>query len=183
MTAAQTAVSTWTIDPVHSSVGFTVRHLALTTFKGRFHTVTGVVEIDEANPRRSSVNAAVEIASIDIRGERLAGHVNSEQFFDAANHPQMTFRSTGVAPIDDRHWQIAGDLTIRGTARPVVLETEYLGQAKHPFSGKTVAGFRAETSINRVDFGLAWNVPMDTGAQYVGEEVRISLEIEAVRQD
>ncbi len=183
MTTTQTAVSTWTIDSVHSSVGFTVRHLALTTFKGRFHTVSGVVEIDEANPQRSSVNAAVEIASIDIKEERFAGHINSEQFFDAANHPQMTFRSTGVTLIDDKHWQIAGDLTIRGTTKPVVLETEYLGQQKHPFSGKTVAGFRAETLINRGDFGLVWNAPLDTGAQYVGEEVRISLEVEAIRQD
>ncbi len=183
MTAAQTALSTWAIDPVHSSVGFTVRHLALTTFKGRFHTVSGIIEIDEATPSRSSVNAAVEIASLDIREDRLAGHVNSEQFFDAANYPQMTFKSTGVTSRDDQHWQIAGDLTIRSATRPVVLDTEYLGQAKHPFSGKTVAGFRAETVINRPDFGLAWNAPMDTGAQYVGEEVRISLEIEAVRQD
>jgi polyisoprenoid-binding protein YceI len=183
MTTTQTQVSTWTIDPVHSIVEFGVKHLNLTTFRGRFRTVSGTITLDEANPENSSVAAEIEVSSLDVPGERFYGHLVSDAFFHGEEHPKITFRSTRVQRKDDDHWTLAGELTMRGATRAVTLALEYLGQSTHPFSGKTVAGFRAETTIERGDFGMEWNAPMDAGAKYVGEQVRITLEIEAVRQD
>jgi polyisoprenoid-binding protein YceI len=99
------------------------------------------------------------------------------------DHPTITFQSTRVEALDAAHWKVTGDLTIHGVTRPVVLDTRYLGQARHPFSGKIAAGFRAETTIDRRDFGVIWNAAMDTGAAYLGERVQISLTIMGVRQD
>lgn len=182
-TTPATGVSTWVIDPVHSDVEFQVKHLALTTFKGRFRTVEGAIRLDEENPANSSVNATIETDSIDVMGDRFLGHMKADAFFWTEQYPTITFASTDVAQVDDEHWRITGDLTIRDVTRPVTLETEYLGQAVHPFSKKTAAGFRATTQIDRVDFGITWNAPMDAGAKYIGEDVQITLEIEAVRQD
>lgn len=182
-TTPATGVSTWVIDPIHSDVEFQVKHLALTTFKGRFPTVEGSIRLDEENPVNSSVTATIATADIDVMGDRFQGHLKADDFFKVEEYPTITFASTDVAQIDDTNWQITGDLTIRDVTRPVTLATEYLGQAVHPFSKKTAAGFRATTLIDRNDFGITWNAPMDAGAKYVGEEVRITLEIEAVRQD
>lgn len=185
MTSAPTStgVSTWTIDPTHTTVEFAVTHLSISTFKGRFRTVEGTLRIDEGNPANSSVTASIDATSLDVLGDRFQGHLKGEDFFQAEAHPRITFQSTGATKVDDSRWRIAGDLTIRGVTRPVVLDTEYLGQANHPFSGKTFAAFRATTEVDRGDFGIVWNAPLDSGAKYVGEQVRITLDIEAVRQD
>jgi polyisoprenoid-binding protein YceI len=179
----QTAVSTWAIDPVHSSVSFAVEYMAIAFFKGRFSEVEGTISLDEANPANSSVNAAIAVKSIDISNERLYGHMMGDQFFDSEKTPQITFRSTKVEKQDDRHWTIAGDLTMHGITRPVTLATEYQGQAKHPFSGQQRSGFKATTSINRLDWDLKWNALLDTGAKYVGEKVDVTLEIVAGKQE
>jgi polyisoprenoid-binding protein YceI len=182
MTTTQTGTSTWAIDPVHTSVEFGVKHLNVSTFKGRFKTVGGSIHLDEENPTNSSVNAEIESNSIDIVQERLFGHVISPDFLGAEQYPKLSFKSTGVQKVDDTHWKVSGDLTIRDATRPVVLDTQYLGQEVHPFSKKTVAAFLATTTIDRRDFGLTWNAVMDSGASYVGEQVTITLHIEAVKQ-
>jgi polyisoprenoid-binding protein YceI len=180
---AATAVSTWSIDPVHTTVGFGVKHLGISTFRGRFKTFEGTIRLDEANPVNSSVTAAIDTASIEIPLERLYGHITSPDFLEAETYPKLTFQSKYVEKVDDTHWKIHGDLAIKGATKEVVLDTIYLGHEIHPFSQKTVAAFIAETEINRADFGLTWNVPLASGGPYLGEQVKITLDIEAIKQD
>ncbi|HEY7295261.1 MAG TPA: YceI family protein [Dehalococcoidia bacterium] len=179
----QTAVSTWSIDAVHSSALFSVEYMAIALFKGRFANVEGTISLNEADPASSSVKAAIDVKSLDIKNDRFYGHMMSDQFFDAETYPQITFTSTKVEKVSDTRWKIAGNLDMHGVSKPVTLDTEYLGQAKHPFSGQTRAGFRATTSIDRGDWGLSWNAALDTGAKYVGEKVEITLEIMAGKQE
>jgi polyisoprenoid-binding protein YceI len=179
----QTAVSTWSIDAVHTSVLFAVEYMGLALFKGRFANVEGTITLNEADPTQSSVNATIDVKSLDIKNERFYGHVMGDQFFDAEKYPQITFKSTRIEKVSDTHWKISGDLSMHGVTKPVTLDTEYLGQAKHPFSGQLRAGFRATTTINRADWDLTWNAVLDTGARYVGEKVEITLETMAGKQE
>ncbi|HLZ72857.1 MAG TPA: YceI family protein [Dehalococcoidia bacterium] len=179
----QTAVSTWAIDDVHSAALFSVEYMAIALFKGRFSGVAGSISLNEADPPKSSVNATIDVKSIDVKNERLYGHMMGDMFFDAEKFPQITFKSTKVEKVSDKRWKIGGDLSMHGVTRPVTLDTEYLGQGKHPFSGQIRAGFRAKTTINRDDWGLSWNAAMDTGAKYVGEKVEIALDIIAGKQE
>lgn len=179
----QTAVSTWSIDTVHSSALFAVEYMGIALFKGRFATVEGTISLNEADPDSSSVNAAIDVKSIDVKNDRLYGHLMGDMFFDAEQYPQITFQSAKVAKRSDTRWTISGTLGMHGVSKPVMLDTEYLGQAKHPFSGQIRAAFRATTSINRDDWNLSWNAAMDTGAKYVGEKVEITLEIMAGKEE
>lgn len=176
-------MATWMIDAVHSHVEFSLDYMGLSTWRSGFRRLEGSLSFEEARPAEASVTASIDAASVDVVNERLYGQLMGADFFDKEHHPAITFRSTRVTPVDARRFKIAGDLTIKGTTRPVVLETEYRGQAKSPFTGKMVAAFRAETSIDKRDFGLAWNAPVETGATYVGERLTIVLHIAAQRQD
>ncbi len=183
MTATQTTTSTWTIDPVHTIVGYEVRHMGISTFKGRFRTVTGAVTLDEANPPNSVVTAEIDAASIDLPEGRFYSRIVDPDFLNAQEHPKITFRSTRVERMDGTHWKVHGGLAIRGVTKDVTLDTEYLGQDKHPFSGKMIAAFNASTTIDRRDFGITWNAPLESGGVYLGERLRITLAIEAIRQE
>lgn len=182
MTTTPTAISTWVIDPVHTNVEVAVRHM-MTMFKGRFRRLEGTISIDEANPVNSSVTVSIDTTSFDVIGERFFNMMMGEDFFRAEQFPHITFRSTRVERIDDTHWTIVGDLTIRDVTREVALATEYLGQAKHPVSGKTIASFRAQTALDRRDYGITWNQLLETGVPYLGNEVQITIDMEAVRQE
>jgi polyisoprenoid-binding protein YceI len=174
-------MSSWAIDNSHSHIAFTARHMMISKVRGRFQNFTGTVEFDEQNPINSSVSVQIEAASIDTRDEKRDGHLSSPDFLDAANHPYLSFVSKRIEVIDASHGKIVGDLTIRGVTREVVLEAEYNGQAKSPW-GTTSAGFNASTKINRKDWGLNWNVALETGGVLVGEEVSIEIELEIVKQ-
>lgn len=174
-------MATWVIDNSHSHVHFTVRHMMISKVRGSFEKFSGTVEFDEQNPANSSVEVQIEAASIQTRDEKRDGHLVSPDFLDAANHPYLTFKSKSVRVLDDSHGEIVGDLTIRGVTREVVLATEYNGQSKAPW-GTTSAGFSATTKINRKDWGLNWNVALETGGVLVGEEVQIDIELEIVKQ-
>lgn len=174
-------MTSWAIDNAHSSIEFTARHMMITKVRGSFQNFTGTVEFNEQTPANSSVNVQIEAASIQTRDEKRDGHLTSPDFLDAANHPYLTFTSKRIEVVDDTHGKIIGDLTIRGVTREVVLETEYNGQAKSPW-GTTSAGFNASTKINRKDWGLNWNVALETGGVLVGEEVTIAIELEIVKQ-
>ena len=176
-----TGVTSWSVDPTHSHVEFAVRHMMIATVKGRFAEVEGTIVLDEANPANSSVEARIAAASIDTREDKRDAHLRSADFFDAENHPYLAFKSTRVETDGDGNFTAYGDLTIRGTTHPVALEGEYLGSNKSPY-GFQVAGFSAKTKLNRRDYGLAWNAALETGGVLVGDEVKISLEIEAVQQ-
>ena len=182
MTTTQTRTSTWTIDPVHSVAEFAVKHMMVSTVKGHFKSMEGTLHIDEANPGASWVAASIDVASIDTGVADRDAHLRSDDFFNAERFPKMTFRSTRVEQVDDTHWRVIGDLTIRDVTREVVLETEYEGQIRDAF-GKQRAAFNAETTLNRRAFGLNWNGLIETGGVIVGDRVRVTLNIAAVRED
>jgi polyisoprenoid-binding protein YceI len=171
----------WVIDPSHSSIQFSVRHLAIGKTKGVFETFTGTVDFNEEDPAASTVSVQVDVASINTKDEKRDGHLKSPDFFDVANFPSLNFVSKKVEVVDETHGKIIGDLTIRGVTNEVVLETEYNGQSKAPW-GTTSAGFSAETKISRQDWGLTWNAPLETGGVLVGDAVTISIELEIVKQ-
>ena len=178
-----TTLSNWTIDPVHSSVEFSLDYMGFSTYRTGFRALEGSLEFDPARPASALVNASISVASIDVTNDRLMSRLMDPDLLGGKEHPTITFESTRVEAVDPAHWKVTGDLTIHGVARPVALDTRYLGQAKHPFSGKIAAAFRAETAIDRRDFGVTWNAAMDTGGAYLGERVQISLSIMAIRQD
>jgi polyisoprenoid-binding protein YceI len=185
MSAVETpapARTTWSIDPTHSSVEFAVRHLMISTVKGRFNAVEGTIVLDEANPAASTAEITVQAASIDTREPQRDAHLRSADFFDVEKYPTLTFRSTGVNDVTADGFTLAGDLTIHGVTRPVTLEVVNEGRGKDPWGGER-AGFAATTRIKRSDFGLTWNQLLETGGIAVGDEVKISLDVELVKKN
>jgi polyisoprenoid-binding protein YceI len=178
-----TTLSSWTIDPVHSSVEFSLDYMGFSTYRTGFRALEGSLQFDAARPGASSVTASIPVASVDVTNERLMSRLMDPDLLGGTEHPTITFESTRVEAVDPSHWKVTGDLTIHGVAHSVVLDTRYLGQVTHPFSKKIAAAFRAETAIDRRDFGVTWNAAMDAGGAYLGERVQISLAILAVRQD
>ena len=177
------ATTTWTIDPAHTLVEFSAKHMMITTVKGRFADVKGTVVIDEANPDRSSVEAEMAVASISTGVEQRDGHLRSADFLDADNFPAITFvsrRVEGAYTVPGETFRVVGDLTIRGTTREVTLEASYDGRGRDPWGGERVS-FNATTKIDRRDFGLTWNQALETGGILVGNEIKISLEVQAVK--
>ncbi|HEX8959358.1 MAG TPA: YceI family protein [Solirubrobacterales bacterium] len=172
----------WQIDTAHSQVEFSVRHMMISNVRGRFETLTGTVEFDEADPARSTVDVQIEAASINTRDPRRDGHLKSPDFFDAENYPYITFKSKSVEPTSKTTGKIVGDLTIRGVTREVVLDVEYQGLAKSPW-GTTSAGFSAETKISRKEWGLNWNQALETGGWLVGDDIKVGIELEIVKQE
>jgi polyisoprenoid-binding protein YceI len=172
---------TWTIDPVHSEVSFVVRHMMVSKVRGRFDKFEGTIVTAE-NPLESSVTATVDVSSINTGQEQRDAHIRSADFFDAENHPAMTFTSTGVRPEGD-HFLLDGDLTIRGVTKPVTFRLEVSGFGPDAYGG-TRAGFSAATEINRHDFGVSFNGPIPgvPGGVAVSDKVTINLEIEGVLQ-
>lgn len=171
----------WNIDNSHSSAEFSVRHMMITTVKGRFCNLSGWVDYDEANPANSSVEAVIETASIDTRDEGRDNHLRSADFFDAENYPTLTFKSKQVKLNNETSGKITGGLTIRGVTREVTFDVEYFGQQTNPW-GKTIAGFSGKTKINREDYGLTWNVALETGGVLVGKDINIHVELQTVKE-
>lgn len=176
--------SVWAIDPSHSVVEFSAKHMMITTVRGQFGAVEGKIVLDEENPRQSSVEVEIDAAGIDTRAEQRDAHLRSAEFLDVENFPKLTFRSRRLAgewkqPGD--RFQLIGELTIRGTSREVTLDATYEGTGKDPWGGERVS-FSADTKIDRRDFGLVWNVGLEAGGVLVGHDIRIHLEAQAVRQ-
>lgn len=167
----------WIVDPAHSEVGFVVRHMMIAKVKGRFSGVSGTVTVAE-NVLESTVEATAEAATIDTRDEGRDAHLRSGDFFDAEKFPTLTFRSTGIRE-QGGDYLLDGDLTIRDVTKPVTFALEYNGAATNPMTGGQTAGFSAETEINRKDFGLTWNVAVESGGVLVADKVKIVLDIEA----
>jgi polyisoprenoid-binding protein YceI len=177
---APTTLSTWAIDSAHSSVEFSVKHLMVSTVKGRFHDVAGVLGIDEQDPSRSSISAAIRVASVDTGVGQRDDHLRSDDFFNAASFPEITFKSTKIDGSGEA-WRMTGDLTIRDVTRPVELDVEFEGRGPDAWGGER-AGFSATTKINRKDFGVNWNAAIEAGGFVVGDQVKIAINIEAVKQ-
>lgn len=180
-TEALAKTSKWTADPMHSIAEFAVKHLVVTTVKGRFRDLEATLEIDEANPENSSVEAKIAVASIDTNVEARDADLRSDNFFSAEQFPYITFRSTQVERLNKERFRLTGDLTIRDVTKQVVLDGEYDGQIDDPYGNKR-AGFTATTEISRKEFGIGWNQLIESGGAVVGDNVKITLHIEAVRQ-
>lgn len=173
---------TYNIDTQHSSAQFKVRHMMIANVKGEFDKVSGTVEFDTANPGHASVEAMVDVASISTRETDRDNHLKSPDFFDVAKYPTITFRSTKVHPAANGEYKISGDLTIRGVTRPVTLDVESLtDEIKDPW-GFMRRGATAMTKINRKDFGMEFNIPLDAGGFVVGDHIDITLDIEMTRK-
>lgn len=168
---------TWTIDPSHSEVSFTVRHLMVSKVRGTFRTFSGALQIAE-DPAASSVTAEIDMNSIDTRDETRDNHLRTKDFFEIESYPTMTYRSTAIRP-NGSDYVVDGELTLHGVTRPVELALEFNGVGSDPWGGSR-AGFSASTSINRNDFGVDIKMPLDGGGVVVGEKISIHLEVEAV---
>ena len=171
----------WAIDAAPTEVNFTVRHMMISNVRGQFQKLSGTVEFDETHPAATKVDVQIEVASINTKDAKRDDHLKSPDFFDAAQYPYITFKSQRVEVQDANYARLSGDLTIRDVTKEVTLEVEYNGTAKSPW-GTLNAGFSAKTRINRKDWGLNWNVALETGGILVGDQINISIELEIVKQ-
>lgn len=167
---------TWTIDPAHTAVGFSARHLVAARVRGSFKSFSGVIEMGD-QPEDSSVSVSIDAASIDTGVEDRDAHLRSEDFLDVDNYPTLDFVSNAVRPVAGGY-EVDGNLTIRGTTRPVTLDMVYSGVMQDPW-GNEKAIFSATTKINREVFGLTWNAPLEAGGWLVGKDVEIEIEVQA----
>jgi polyisoprenoid-binding protein YceI len=180
---ATQARTTWNLDPAHSLVEFSAKHMMITTVKGRFAEVRGALALDNEQPDVSSVAVEIAAASIDTRVEQRDQHLRSADFLDAENYPLITFRSRRIegAPLTAHsEFRVIGDLTIRGVTREVTLAASYEGQGRDPWGGDRVS-FSANAKIDRRDFGLTWNAALETGGVLVSNEIKIHIEAQAVK--
>jgi polyisoprenoid-binding protein YceI len=174
-------MSQWTLDTTHSSAEFSTKHMMIATVRGSLKVLEGVIEYDPANPAAASVQATLDVASLNSGLGDRDGHLKSPDFLDVATYPTITFKSTSVVPQGEGSAHIHGDLTIRGVTKPVVLAATFEGAATSPFDQSERAGFTAETRINREEWGLTWNVALEAGGVLVGKDIKIALEVEAVK--
>lgn len=178
MTTATSTKTTYNIDKAHSEATFQVRHL-LTKVRGRFSDFEGAIEYNELQPEQSSVNVSIKAASIDTSERDRDTHLRSADFFDVEKFPALTFTSRRITGKGDQRFDVTGDLTIHGVTRPVTFDVTLLGKAKDPWGNERIA-FEAETAINRKEYGLNWNAALETGGFLVGDEVKISLSVQAI---
>jgi polyisoprenoid-binding protein YceI len=171
----------WVIDSAHTRANFSVRHLMISNVRGQFDKISGNVDFNEADPTKSHVEVKIDASSIDTKDEKRDGHLKSPDFLDVAEFPFIEFKSKRVQKVDNNSAKLFGDLTIRGTTKEVVLDVDYNGQGKTPW-GTTNAGFSATTKINRKDWNLNWNVALETGGFLVGDDIKIEIEAEIVKQ-
>jgi polyisoprenoid-binding protein YceI len=170
--------ATWNIDPIHSEVGFSVRHMMVSKVRGRFSTFTGQI-VTAADPAQSSVTAEIDLSSISTGQEQRDAHIRSADFFEVETYPTMTYRSTGVRA-DDGEYILDGELTLKGVTRSVPLHLELNGFGPDPYGGTRV-GFTATGEINRRDFNVNFSAPMQNGGAVVADKIQLHLEIEAVK--
>lgn len=175
------ASAAWHVDPSHVEAGFAVRHLMISTVKGRFSGISGRVTVTGDDFATASVEATIDVNTIDTREPKRDEHLRSADFFDVARFPTMTFRSRRVDRSTKNHYRLIGDLTIRDVTREVVFDVMGEGLVRDPW-GSERAGFSATAVLNRKDFGLTWNVALETGGVLVGDDVKLSIDVELVRQ-
>src|SRR5436853_266920 len=166
------------IDGAHTSVEFVGRHLMITKVRGRFSDVRGQITIDD-EPTKSHVEVEIGVASVSTGNGDRDAHLKSGDFFDVEHYPTISFASTAVKPLRDNTWELVGDLTVHGTTNPVTLQVDFDGGGASPMGDERI-GFSAATDVNREDFGLTWNVALETGGLLVGKTVRVELAVQAI---
>ncbi|AOT61215.1 MULTISPECIES: YceI family protein [Streptomyces] len=171
---------TYTIDTAHSTLGFTARHAMITNVRGAFTDYEGTLTLDGSDPAASAASLDIRMASVDTGSADRDGHLRGADFFDAERFPLMTFRSTSAEALGGSDYRIHGDLTIKGTTRPVAIDLEFNGAAKDPFGNERV-GFEGRAEILRSDWGLTWNAALETGGVLVSDKIKLTFEISAIR--
>jgi polyisoprenoid-binding protein YceI len=172
---------TWNIDPTHSEIGFSVRHMMISKVRGQFKSFDGNLHIDAYNPANSSISGSITVASIDTREEQRDAHLRSADFFDVDNFPKMRFESTRIEHLSGNRYKVYGTLTIKDVTREIAFDVTDEGKGQDPW-GNQRWGVSAITRINRKDFGLTWNVALETGGWLVGDEVTIDAAVQLVYQ-
>ncbi|MBI2957140.1 MAG: YceI family protein [Acidobacteria bacterium] len=179
---------TWTLEPGHSAAEFRARHMMVTWVRGHFPNVRGTLVFDPAAPRNASVEVTIDARLLCTGEAERDAHLRGADFLDVENHPHIRFRSTAVEQLGPAEFKVAGELTLRGVTRPVTLDARFLGQWQTPYwvgnedkGPVTRAGFLATATINRQDFGVHWNAPLENGGVVVGNEVHLTLDVEALR--
>jgi polyisoprenoid-binding protein YceI len=178
---AQAQTKDWKIDPAHSEADFGIKHMAVSTVHGSFHKLSGVVKFDPADVSKSGVEATIDVSTVDTGVAARDTHLKSPDFFDVEKFPTMTFKSTSVRKAGGGY-DVAGDLTLHGVTKPVVLKLETPGKEQAGQKGELHRGFTATTTINRKDFGLTWNGTLKSGDAVLGDDVKIEIDIDAVQQ-
>lgn len=174
-------MATWIIDPVHSEIGFKVKHLVVSTVSGKFASFEGKIESSKEDFNDAKIDFSADINSITTSNEQRDGHLKSADFFDAANHQKLTFKSTKIEKKGDNDYKVTGDLTIRGTTKPIELKAEFGGISKD-FQSNDVVGWEITGKINRQEYGLKWSAVTEAGGIVVSDEVRLVMNVEAVKQ-
>ena len=170
----------YTFDPAHSRIGFVARHAMVTKVRGRFNDVDGKGWFDADDPSRSRLEVTIRATSIDTGNADRDAHLRSNDFFDMETYPEIRFVSTGVEATGDDHFEVTGDLTIKGTTRPVTIDFELTGTALDPFGNRRL-GLEGSATVNRKDWGVAWNAPLEAGGVLVGEKVVLEFDVSAIK--
>lgn len=176
------ANSKWAVDATHSSIDFSVRHMMIANVKGTFHQFEAAVEADPQDLTTADIRFTVDLSSVDTRNADRDNHLKTADFFDVEQFPQLVFQSTSIAKKDEGEYAVTGDLTLHGVTKSETFTVTFEGQGKDPW-GNEKAGFSAEGTINRSDYGLTWNSALETGGVLVGDKVKISLQIEAAKAE
>ena len=178
-TAVEDISGDYTIDPTHTRLGFSTRHAMVTTVRGQFTEFSGTAHVDAANPANSHVSLTIQTASVDTGVADRDGHLKSADFFDVENNKEITFSSTKVER-DGDDWTITGDLTIKGTTKPVTIDFDEVGSAQDPF-GNTRVGFEGSVTVKRSDWGLVWNAALETGGVLVSDRIQIEFDVSVIK--
>jgi polyisoprenoid-binding protein YceI len=178
---ATTATSIWNIDPAHSAAEFKVRHMMISFVKGKFSGLSGVLKLDETDYTHSTVEVSIPAASVSTVDDKLDAHLKNEDFFDVEKFPTLTFKSTGIRSTGGQDYEVTGDLTIRGVTNPVTLSVNDLSEPSKDPWGNLRIGLSGSTKVNRKDFGLVWNAPLEFGGVLVGDEVTITLDVQFIK--
>ena len=172
----------WRFDPTHTRIGFSTRHAMVTKVRGAFNDFEGLITVDSDNPERSQVRLTVEVASIDTRNADRDQHLRTNDFFDAPHYPKITFVSSRVDHVDESHFIVSGDLTIRGVTKEISIPIDFVGVERDP-TGNLRAGFEGSRRVDRRDFGLNWNTALDSGGVLVSDKVTLEFEVSAIKTE
>ena len=178
---ATQATSKWALDTAHSEIGFKIKHLMITTVSGKFDKFEASVDTDGDDFSTARINFSAEVGSVNTNNEQRDGHLKGAEFFDSAKYPALTFNHGQLQPLKENKYTLQGDLSLHGVTKPVTLDVEFEGIAKDPW-GNTKAGFTITGKVNRKDWGLNWNGPLETGGVLLGEEVKIEVQAQLTRQ-
>jgi polyisoprenoid-binding protein YceI len=174
------AITKWAIDPTHSEIGFKVKHMMFTNVSGKFDTYNGSIETEENDFSTAKISFSADIDSVDTKNTDRDNHLKSGDFFDAENHPKLTFTGKSFNKINENNYELVGDLSIKGVSKEVKLPVEFSGLMQDPW-GNTKVGLNIESKINRKEWGLTWNTALETGGVLVGEEVKLNIGLQLAK--